>query len=105
MASAVYFWGYEFTKQAIGPSVGSTAGIVLGGMVAQAAAGLIYTPMDVIKERQQARCVPFWSCLCGRGFQACDSSCVVKRFDLEATVRAPDACLRRAACVVLRLRQ
>lgn len=55
MASAVYFWGYEFTKQAIGPSAGSTTGIVLGGMVAQAAAGLIYTPMDVIKERQQAR--------------------------------------------------
>lgn len=55
MASAVYFWGYEFTKEAIGPSVGSTAGIVLGGMCAQAAAGLIYTPMDVIKERQQAR--------------------------------------------------
>lgn len=57
VASAVYFWGYEFTKQAVGPSAGSTGGVVVGGMVAQAAAGLIYTPMDVIKERQQARSV------------------------------------------------
>ncbi len=59
-ASAVYFGGYELSKRALhgsafGDALGASGTYVLAGIVAQAAAGLVYTPMDVVKERMQVQ--------------------------------------------------
>jgi solute carrier family 25 citrate transporter 1 len=59
-ASAVYFGGYELSKRAVarsaaGDALGASGTYVLCGLVAQAAAGLVYTPMDVVKERMQVQ--------------------------------------------------
>ena len=47
-ASGAYFVGYESGKRAFGESASASA---LAGMWAQALAGVVYTPMDVVKER------------------------------------------------------
>lgn len=55
-ASAAYFGGYESAKMLVPESVlGPTASYVVSGMVAQMFAGIVYTPMDVVKERLQVR--------------------------------------------------
>ena len=54
-ASGAYFGGYETSKALMPESlVGATASYVGAGMVAQAAAGVVYTPMDVVKVRGRA---------------------------------------------------
>ena len=47
-----YFVGYESGKRAFGESAWASA---LAGMWAQALAGVVYTPMDVVKERLQTQ--------------------------------------------------
>ena len=51
-ASGAYFFGYESGKRAFGESAWASA---LAGMWAQALAGVVYTPMDVVKERLQTQ--------------------------------------------------
>ena len=51
-ASGAYFVGYESGKRAFGESASASA---LAGMWAQALAGVVYTPMDVVKERLQTQ--------------------------------------------------
>ena len=61
LASAVYFGTYEGVKTRLrdpgsgrqSSGLGATSAYLLAGVVAQAAAGLVYTPMDVVKERLQ----------------------------------------------------
>ena len=60
IASAVYFGGYELTKSVLLSSESAaalppSAAYVASGVVAQACAGVIYTPMDVVKERMQVQ--------------------------------------------------
>ena len=69
LASGMYFLGYETTKKTLakvrGDDGGETAAAaaaaamdnVLTGIVAQALAGIAYTPVDVIKERMQVSSV------------------------------------------------
>eukprot|EP00958_Prasinococcus_capsulatus_P021740 scaffold2986_cov406-Prasinococcus_capsulatus_cf.AAC.10 len=53
-ANALYFASYEKSKTALGPILGdSSTTYMVSGLVAQFFAGLIFTPMDVIKERLQ----------------------------------------------------
>ena len=55
-ASGAYFVGYEAARAIAPPSlVGATPSYALAGMVAQALASVVYTPVDVVKERLQAR--------------------------------------------------
>lgn len=51
-ASGAYFVGYESGKRALGDSAFASAG---AGMWAQALAGVVYTPVDVVKERLQTQ--------------------------------------------------
>lgn len=57
LASGVYFSTYEATKRALedGGMADSWSTFAVSGIVAQSAAGLIYTPMDVVKERLQVQ--------------------------------------------------
>ena len=63
LASAVYFGGYELSKRLLlaGDAAGAEAALppaaayVASGVVAQACAGLVYTPLDVVKERMQVQ--------------------------------------------------
>ena len=60
LASAVYFGGYELTKSLLQSSEGGaalppSAVYVASGVVAQACAGVVYCPMDVVKERMQVQ--------------------------------------------------
>ena len=60
LASAVYFGGYELTKSMLLASESAaalppSAVYVASGVVAQACAGVVYTPMDVVKERMQVQ--------------------------------------------------
>ena len=67
-ASGMYFLGYETTKNTLAKVRGDDGGgetttaaaaadNVLTGIVAQALAGIAYTPVDVIKERMQVSSV------------------------------------------------
>ena len=57
-ASAAYFGGYETAKRLVPESaLGPSAAYLVSGMLAQSFAGVVYTPMDVVKERLQARVV------------------------------------------------
>mmetsp|Transcript_5991 Transcript_5991/g.19773 ORF Transcript_5991/g.19773 Transcript_5991/m.19773 type:complete len:320 (-) Transcript_5991:172-1131(-) len=51
-ASAFYFGGYESSKALLGEG---TAAYICAGLLGQSAAGLVYTPVDVIKERLQVQ--------------------------------------------------
>ena len=51
-ASAFYFGGYEWSKALLGEG---TAAYICAGLLGQSAAGLVYTPVDVIKERLQVQ--------------------------------------------------
>ena len=60
VANALYFSAYESVKARLQDTgvervVGPTGVFILGGIVAQSAAGLAYTPQDVIKERLQVQ--------------------------------------------------
>lgn len=55
LASAMYFGGYELSKRSIEQDWGPTAAYIGAGVVAQAAAGLVYTPTDLVKERLQVQ--------------------------------------------------
>ena len=68
LASGMYFLGYETTKKTLAKVRGDDGGEtttaaaaamdnVLTGIVAQALAGIAYTPVDVIKERMQVSSV------------------------------------------------
>jgi len=52
LASAFYFGGYESSKAVLGEG---TLAYVGAGLLGQSAAGLVYTPVDVIKERMQVQ--------------------------------------------------
>jgi solute carrier family 25 citrate transporter 1 len=62
LASGVYFGGYELTKRLLMAgdaerevALPPAAVYMASGVAAQACAGLIYTPMDVVKERMQVQ--------------------------------------------------
>ena len=59
-ATMLYFWSYETAKKVVPPRYGA-AGDFTVGAIAQLTAGVIFTPVDVIKERLQV--APF----CQRG--------------------------------------
>ena len=49
-----YFGGYETAKRLVPESaLGPSAAYLVSGMLAQSFAGVVYTPMDVVKERLQ----------------------------------------------------
>lgn len=54
-ATALYFGGYESGKRMLPPDCGML-GDMLVGCYTQAIAGIVFTPVDVIKERMQVRC-------------------------------------------------
>ena len=59
-ASAAYFGGYEAARRMVPEDnrvLGPTATYALSGAVAQSLAGIVYTPLDVVKERLQARAI------------------------------------------------
>lgn len=56
-ATALYFGGYESGKQLM-PSGYGVAGDMLVGCYTQAIAGLVFTPVDIVKERMQVRYWP-----------------------------------------------
>lgn len=51
-ASAAYFGGYESGKLLVGGG-GGVAGDMAVGLWAQLVAGVVYTPIDIVKERLQ----------------------------------------------------
>ena len=53
-ATALYFGGYETGKRIV-PAGYGMAGDMLVGCYTQAIAGIIFTPVDIIKERMQVR--------------------------------------------------
>ncbi|KAK9808684.1 hypothetical protein WJX72_001868 [[Myrmecia] bisecta] len=53
-ANAIYFGGYELGKAMVPASYG-ILGDMLTGTVAQLAAGVAYTPIDIVKERLQVQ--------------------------------------------------
>lgn len=53
-ASAAYFGGYESGKLLV-PAGAGVAGDMAVGVWAQLVAGVAYTPIDIVKERLQAR--------------------------------------------------
>ena len=55
-ASGAYFGGYEGAKMLVpADAFGPTATYIVTGMLAQSLAGVVYTPLDVVKERLQAQ--------------------------------------------------
>lgn len=68
VANALYFSAYESVKvrlkdTAVERVLGPTGVVIIGGLVAQSAAGLAYTPQDVVKERLQVQRIaarPAW---------------------------------------------
>lgn len=56
-ASALYFGGYETGKRVVPASYG-VPGDMLVGCYTQAIAGIVFTPVDIIKERMQVRYPP-----------------------------------------------
>ena len=56
-ATALYFGGYESGKRLM-PSGYGVAGDMLVGCYTQAIAGLVFTPVDIVKERMQVRYCP-----------------------------------------------
>lgn len=53
-ASAAYFGGYESGKLLV-PAGAGVAGDMAVGVWAQLVAGVVFTPIDIVKERLQAR--------------------------------------------------
>ena len=62
-ASALYFGGYETGKRLVPASYG-VLGDMLVGCYTQAIAGVVFTPVDIIKERMQVRYFPSAPCKC-----------------------------------------
>ena len=58
-ATMLYFWSYETAKKVVPPRYGA-AGDFTVGAIAQLTAGVIFTPVDIIKERLQV--APFSQC-------------------------------------------
>lgn len=60
-ATTVYFWSYEAAKKLISGRYGA-AGDFAVGAAAQLSAGVLFTPVDIIKERLQAcyLCLVSW---------------------------------------------
>ena len=56
-ATALYFGGYETGKRLI-PGGHGVLGDMLVGCYTQASAGIVFTPVDIIKERMQVRYPP-----------------------------------------------
>jgi len=55
-ASGAYFGGYEGAKMLVpADAFGPTATYIVTGMLAQSLSGVVYTPLDVVKERLQAQ--------------------------------------------------
>lgn len=62
LASAAYFSSYEAAKKLLveagcSERCGAAATYALAGVAAQSVAGVVYTPMDVVKERLQVQAV------------------------------------------------
>ncbi|KAF8064482.1 mcfE [Scenedesmus sp. PABB004] len=53
-ANLAYFGGYEAARAALPPGTSAGAGGLASGLAAQLLAGLVYTPLDIAKERLQA---------------------------------------------------
>jgi hypothetical protein len=51
-ANAAYFGGFEAGKALVPPSWGTSGDMVVGA-IAQLVAGVVYTPVDMVKERLQ----------------------------------------------------
>ena len=56
-ATALYFGSYETGKRLVPASYG-VLGDMLVGCYTQALAGIVFTPVDIIKERMQVRFFP-----------------------------------------------
>eukprot|EP00879_Flechtneria_rotunda_P009839 GHRR01010291.1.p1 GENE.GHRR01010291.1~~GHRR01010291.1.p1 ORF type:complete len:308 (+),score=68.28 GHRR01010291.1:334-1257(+) len=54
-ANFVYFGGYELGKKIMPVSWGPTSADLATGAFAQVLAGLVYTPIDIVKERMQVQ--------------------------------------------------
>lgn len=68
-ASMLYFYAYETAKKLISGRLGTPGDFVVG-CAAQLSAGLVFTPVDVIKERLQA----------SLGFQCPAATCQIRTF-------------------------
>ena len=62
-ATALYFGGYESGKRLM-PADYGILGDMLVGCYTQAIAGIVFTPVDIIKERMQVRYCPTCTTLC-----------------------------------------
>ena len=62
-ATALYFGGYESGKRLMPANYG-ILGDMLVGCYTQAIAGIVFTPVDIIKERMQVRYCPTCTPLC-----------------------------------------
>eukprot|EP01133_Synstelium_polycarpum_P002336 gene2336-2650_t len=55
-AHALYFFGYEFSKRQLAPLVGDgPLNHFVSGLVADVAGAMIWTPMDIVKQRLQVQ--------------------------------------------------
>ena len=85
-ATALYFGGYESGKRLMPAGYGILGGMLVG-CYTQAIAGIVFTPVDIIKERMQVRYCPTCTTLCAvdapEPYMPCCTCCRVHQGSIQ----------------------